>query len=65
VVLSRYSGFCHHENWTPWYSWNIAESGAKTPKTKKKLNRTWNYVFHFLVLIMQMLLRLIILVELK
>jgi hypothetical protein len=36
VVLSKYSGFCHHENWTPWYSWNIAESGAKTPKIKKK-----------------------------
>ena len=29
-----YSGFFHHNNWSPWYSWNIAESGVKTPKIK-------------------------------
>ena len=29
VVLSGYSGFFHHYNWSPWYSWNITESGVK------------------------------------
>ena len=29
VVLSGYSGFLHHYKWSPWYSWNIAESGVK------------------------------------
>jgi hypothetical protein len=24
-------------NWSPWYSWNIAESGVKTPKIKSNL----------------------------
>jgi hypothetical protein len=26
VVLSGYSGFFHHYNWSPWYSWNIVGS---------------------------------------
>ena len=30
VVLSRYSGFFQHQNWSPRYSWNIAESGVNT-----------------------------------
>ena len=30
VVLS---GFLHHSNWSPWYSWNIVESGVKHQKT--------------------------------
>jgi hypothetical protein len=34
VVFSGYSGFLHHLNWSPWYSWNIVESGVKTPKLK-------------------------------
>jgi hypothetical protein len=29
VVLSGYSGFLHHQNSSPWYSWNIAQSGVK------------------------------------
>ena len=37
----------------------------KTQKSKKKLNRTWNYAFHFLFIIMPMPLRLMLLVELK
>jgi hypothetical protein len=43
----------------------LLKVALKHQKSKIKLNRTWNYVFHFLVLIMQMLLRLILLVELK
>ena len=31
-----YSGFFHHWNWSPWYSWNIAECGVKTPTIKIK-----------------------------
>jgi hypothetical protein len=37
VVLFGYSGFFHHWNWLPSYSWNIAESGAK----QQKLNSNW------------------------
>ena len=36
VVLSGYSGFLHHYNWSPRYSWTIVESGAKTPTINKK-----------------------------
>ena len=25
--------------WSPWYSWNIAESGVKTPKSNHKNER--------------------------
>jgi hypothetical protein len=32
VVFSRYSGFLHQENWSPWYNWNIVESGVKHHK---------------------------------
>jgi hypothetical protein len=28
-VFSSYSGFLHHWNWSPQYSWNIVESGVK------------------------------------
>ena len=38
VVLSGYSGFLHQLNWSPWYSWNIVESGIKT-KNQIKSNR--------------------------
>ena len=32
------------KNWSPWYSWNIAESDVKTPqKTKTKIN-LWIYI---------------------
>jgi hypothetical protein len=34
VGLSGYSGFFHHKNCSPWYSWNIAESGVKKTKIK-------------------------------
>ena len=34
VVLFGYSGFFHHENWSPWYSWMIAERGIKHNKSK-------------------------------
>ena len=27
-VFSSYSGFLHHWNWSPQYSWNIVESGG-------------------------------------
>ena len=27
------------KNWSPWYSWNTAESGVKTPKIKSNLIR--------------------------
>jgi len=33
VVLSGYSGFLHHSNWSPWYSCNIAESGIHHQKS--------------------------------
>jgi hypothetical protein len=29
VVFSGYSGFFHQLDWSPWYSWNIFESGVK------------------------------------
>ena len=33
-------------NWSPWYSWNIVESGVKTPKIKSNqkhiYNLSWN-----------------------
>jgi len=35
VVLSWYSGFFLHYNWSPWYSWNIAESGIKHNKSNQ------------------------------
>ena len=37
VVLSGYSSFFHHYNWSPWYtcSWNIAESGIKHNKSNQ------------------------------
>ena len=31
--------------WSPWYSWNIVESGVKTPKIKKSINQTSSCVF--------------------
>ena len=34
VVLSGYSSFLQQENWPPWYSWNIVESGVKHHKPK-------------------------------
>jgi hypothetical protein len=34
VFLSGYSGFLHHLNWSPWYSWNIVESVVKTPNNQ-------------------------------
>jgi hypothetical protein len=43
----------------------LLKVALKTPKIKKKINRTWNYAFHFLFIIMQMPLRLMLLVELK
>ena len=36
VVFSGSSGFLHHENWPPRYSWNIVESGVKHHQTNKK-----------------------------
>ena len=36
MVLSGYSGFLHLSNWSPWYSWNIDESGVKLQKFKYK-----------------------------
>ena len=33
VVLSWYSGFVFHWNWSPWYSWNIAESDVEHQKS--------------------------------
>ena len=36
VVLS---GFFHHQNWSPWYSWNIAESGVKH---QISINQIWS-----------------------
>ena len=35
MVLSGYSGFFHHYNWSPWYSWTIVESVVKTQKSIK------------------------------
>ena len=29
VVFYEYYGFLHQQNWQPWYSWNIVESGVK------------------------------------
>ena len=29
VVFFGYPGFLHQQNWPPWYSWNIVESGIK------------------------------------
>ena len=37
VVLSGYSGFFHHQNWSAWYSWNIAESGIKHKKSRNSI----------------------------
>ena len=39
VVFAGYSGFHHHQNWSPWYSWNIAESDVKHNKS--------NHLFSF------------------
>jgi len=38
-----YSGFLHHWNWSPWYSWNIVESGVKTPKIIKKSSKKFSH----------------------
>jgi hypothetical protein len=43
VVLSRYSGFFHHQNWSPWYSRNIVESGVKHHKPTNHLLKTLQY----------------------
>ena len=43
VVLSGYSGFLHHLNWSSWYSWNIVESGVKTPKINQSIFRFTAY----------------------
>jgi len=40
MVLTGYSGFIHHLNWSPWYSWIIAESGVKHQKSTKTSNET-------------------------
>ena len=43
VVHSGYSGFFHHKNWSPWNSWNIAESGVK----HNQINQSINNIFLF------------------
>jgi hypothetical protein len=35
VVLSGYFGFFQHYIWSPWYSWNIAESGINHQKSNQ------------------------------
>ena len=45
VVLSRYSGFFHHQNWSPWYSQNIAESGVKH---NKSINQSFLFLLYYL-----------------
>ena len=49
VVLSGYSGFFHHETWSPWYIWNIAENGEKTHKKEVSSCWFWISVNSFLV----------------
>ena len=49
VVLSGYSGLFHNWNWSLWYSWNIAESGAKHNKIKSNKKITFvvsSYFFY-------------------
>ena len=38
MVLSGYSGFFHHYNWSPWHNWNIVENGVKIPNNQIKSN---------------------------
>ena len=48
VVLSGYSGLFHHRNRSPWYSWNIAESGVKHNKNQSiKTNKTDHHVIPY------------------
>ena len=49
VVLSGYSNFFHHENWSPRYSWNIAESGVITHKKEFSSCWFWMSVDSFLM----------------
>jgi len=42
VVFSGYSCFFHHKNWSPWYRWNIAESGIKHTQKKHKKTKMKN-----------------------
>jgi hypothetical protein len=51
VVLFGYSGFFHHWNWSPCYSWNIAESGVKTPKIKIKSCMSAYYMYFWPLLL--------------
>ena len=36
MILSGYSGFLQHWNWSPWYSWNIADSDVKYQNSNSK-----------------------------
>ena len=49
VVLSGDSNFFHHENWSPRYSWNIAESGVITHKKEFSSCWFWMSVDSFLM----------------
>ena len=37
MVLSGYSGFFHHKNWSPRYNSNIVERGVKTPTINQSI----------------------------
>jgi hypothetical protein len=47
MVLSEYSGFLHQLNWSPWYNWNIVESGVKhhIPYTREYVDYNYKAMF--------------------